>query len=107
LQVVTDNDAIGKWAGRVILITGGTSGIGVETVRALHATGADVYLTARDLRKGQATREDILTTSHGRGRLEIIELNLDSLESVRNAAKHFLQKSSVLNVLVNNAGTHD
>ncbi|KAJ6441327.1 hypothetical protein O9K51_07123 [Purpureocillium lavendulum] len=104
LQVVKDNDAIGRWSGRVALVTGGTSGIGVETARALHATGADVYFTARDAQKGTATREDILKTTLGKGRLEVIELNLDSLDSVRKAAKAFLQKSSTLNVLVNNAG---
>jgi NAD(P)-dependent dehydrogenase (short-subunit alcohol dehydrogenase family) len=96
--------ALGQWAGKVALVTGATSGIGVETARALHATGADVYFTARDLQKGAATREDILKTSGGKGRLEIIELNLDSLESVRKAAKAFLQQSNTLNVLVNNAG---
>jgi len=106
LQVVQDNGVLGQWAGRVALVTGATSGIGIETARALHATGADVYFTARDLQKGAATREDILKTSGGKGRLEVIELNLDSLESVRNAVKAFLQQSNTLNVLVNNAGEY-
>jgi NAD(P)-dependent dehydrogenase (short-subunit alcohol dehydrogenase family) len=104
LQVVQDTGALGQWTGKVALVTGATSGIGVETARALHATGADVYFTARDRKKGIAVREDILKTSGGKGRLEVIHLNLDSLESVREAAKAFLQKSSTLNVLVNNAG---
>ncbi len=106
LQVVQDNMALGEWTGKVALVTGATSGIGVETARALHATGADVYFTARDLQKGAATRESILKTSAGKGRLEVIELNLDSLESVRKAAKTFLQQSNTLNVLVNNAGEY-
>ncbi len=104
LQVVQDNGALGQWTGKVALVTGATSGIGVETARALHATGADVYFTARDLQKGATIREDILRTSGGKGRLEVIELNLDSLDSVRKAATAFLEKSNTLNVLVNNAG---
>lgn len=104
LQIVKDNDLLGKWSGKVVLITGGTSGIGIETVAALHATGADVYFTARDLQKGEATRSDILGRTTGKGKLEVILMNMDSLESVRQAVKDFSQKSSVLNILVNNAG---
>lgn len=104
LQIVEENDRVGKWTGRVALVTGGTSGIGIETVRALHATGADVYFTARDAKKGQATREEIARNSTGKGKLEVIELDLESLESVRKGTKDFLSRTNKLNVLVNNAG---
>ncbi|RFU26310.1 hypothetical protein B7463_g10030, partial [Scytalidium lignicola] len=104
LKVVRDNDTIDAYKGKVALVTGGTSGIGVETVRALHATGADVYFTARDATKGERTKRDILATSKWDGKLKVVLMNLDSLESVRNAAKEFLSKSDKLNILVNNAG---
>lgn len=104
LQIINDNGLVDKWAGRVALVTGGTSGIGVETARALHATGADVYFTARDVKKAVFARQDILSRSNGNGRLEFIELNLDSLESVRGAAQSFLSKSDKLHLLVCNAG---
>lgn len=104
LQIVQDNALVGEWKGRVALVTGGTSGIGVETARALHATGADVYITARDVARGQATKADVLGRSNGAGKLEVIELDLDSLESVRRAAKSFLSQSNRLDILVNNAG---
>lgn len=69
LQVVNDNDLIGKWAGKVALITGATSGIGIETARALHATGADVYITARNTAKAVAALDSIRSRSDGKGKL--------------------------------------
>lgn len=104
LQIVKDNDLIDKWTGRVALVTGGTSGIGVETVRALHATGADVFFTARDVKKAISTREGILSRSGGKGRLEFVEMDLDSLESVRVAVETFLSKTDRIHLLVCNAG---
>lgn len=103
-QVIRDNNLVGKWTGRVVLVTGGTSGIGIETARALFATNADVFITARDLNKGSRVIEDIRKSTKGDGRLEAIEMDMDKLESVKAAAQAFLDKSSKLNVLVNNAG---
>jgi NAD(P)-dependent dehydrogenase (short-subunit alcohol dehydrogenase family) len=104
LQVIRDLDLVGKMAGKVALVTGATSGIGIETARALHATGADVFITARDLTKAQPILEDIRKTSEGHGNLEVLEMEALSLDSVKKAAKAFLQKSDKLNILVNNAG---
>lgn len=95
---------MGELAGKVALVTGGTSGIGVETVRALHATGADVFFTARDSKRGAETQQEIAKRSTGKGRLQVIMMDLDSLESVRQAAQDFLSRSNKLNILVNNAG---
>ncbi|KAM0248017.1 hypothetical protein ACHAQJ_009622 [Trichoderma viride] len=104
MQVVRDEGAIGAYTGKVALVTGGTSGIGVETARALHATGADVYITARSAEKGEEIRRNILAGSEGQGKLEVIMMDMDSLESVRSAANCFMAKSKRLNILVNNAG---
>lgn len=104
LKVVEDSGHISNWAGRAILITGATSGIGLETARALFATGADVFITARDLEKGQAVVDDIVKSSDSEGKMEVIKMELTSLDSVKQAAKDFLAKSSKLNVLINNAG---
>ncbi|KAG6096004.1 hypothetical protein E4U31_005619 [Claviceps sp. LM219 group G6] len=104
----TDTGSPNPWAGRVILITGGTAGIGLETVRALHRTGADIFFTARDLNKASTIKALLLRQDDGkgppRGKLEILEMNLDSLASVRAAAQDFLTRSPRLNVLINNAG---
>ncbi|KFX87960.1 hypothetical protein V495_08328 [Pseudogymnoascus sp. VKM F-4514 (FW-929)] len=104
LRVVEDNVAPGSFTGKVALITGGTNGIGLETAVALHSTGADVYFTARDAAKGEKSLKEIKEKSKGTGKLDVIPLDLDSLESVRKAAKIFLEKSNKLNILINNAG---
>lgn len=61
-------------------------------------------MQVRDMKRGQEVLEDILSTSKGTGKLEILEMNLDSLASIRAGASEFLKKSQTLNVLVNNAG---
>jgi NAD(P)-dependent dehydrogenase (short-subunit alcohol dehydrogenase family) len=83
------------------LITGCSSGIGIETARALKATGARLFLTARDLTKGRKALGDILKP----GQVDLLLLDLNSLASVRAFAAEFLQASgNKLNILINNAG---
>ncbi|ETS73968.1 hypothetical protein PFICI_13834 [Pestalotiopsis fici W106-1] len=104
LGIVKDNDLLGTWTDKVVLLTGGTSGIGVETARALYATGAHVFITARSMDKAEATVQDITSSINGRGSIGVIEMDMDSLESVRKAADDFLSRTTRLNVLINNAG---
>jgi alanine dehydrogenase len=52
-QVIKDHGLTGKLNGRVILITGGTAGLGTESARVLQKNGAKVYITARTLEKGR------------------------------------------------------
>ena len=106
LQIIEDEDLYGKWSGRTCLVTGGTAGIGPETARALHATGADVFITARDMKKAEAVIDDIRKTSKGDGRMEVVEMELSSLASVKAGAQDFLGRASGLNILVNNAGEY-
>lgn len=106
LQVVEDEGLFGKLTGKVALVTGANSGIGLETARALHATGATLFITARDATKAQKAIDEILkgTEVKSGAPIRAIELRLDSLESVRAAAKDFLEQSDKLNLLVLNAG---
>ncbi|PSN62400.1 short-chain dehydrogenase [Corynespora cassiicola Philippines] len=103
-QIIKDQGLEGKWAGKVVLVTGcSPGGIGPETARAIHLTGADVYITGRDLKKTEEAARDIL--SDGRpGKVEVIKIDLGSLESIREGVKDFLSKSNKLNILINNAG---
>ncbi|KAK4693809.1 hypothetical protein P7C71_g3654, partial [Lecanoromycetidae sp. Uapishka_2] len=100
LQIIRDNDLENKMPDAVFIVTGASAGIGIETGRALAATGGRVFLTVRHLKKGEEASKSFLEP----GRVELLEMDNNSLESVRAAAKRFLGKSDRLNVLVCNAG---
>lgn len=96
LDIVKDESLEGKPSDqRSSLITGCSSGLGFEAVRALSATG---FLGVRDIAKGESALADTL----GQGRVELLKIDL--LDRVREGAQTFWQKSKALNVLINNAG---
>lgn len=100
-QIIKDEGVEGKLKGKVIVITGTSSGIGIETSRALALTGAKLILTARDLEKGTNALKGILEPGH----IELVEMDNNSLDSVRSAAKIILEKANnQVNILINNAG---
>ena len=72
--------------GKRALVTGVSAGLGVETARALAAHGAEVVGAARDLAKAEKATAAIRSQAANGGRLELIELDLASLKSVRAAA---------------------
>ncbi|TID01630.1 Retinol dehydrogenase 12 [Colletotrichum higginsianum] len=107
LQIVEDEGLVGKLVGKTALVTGANQGIGLETARALYAAGMTVFLGVRSLEKGQRAIEDITAsaTADAKGALRLVEMSLDSLDSVRSGAKHFLaQSEGRLNILILNAG---
>ena len=85
------------------IVTGSSGGLGAETARALAERGARVTLTARDVAKGEGAAEKI-RKSTGNPRVDVIALELMSLDSVRAFAKEFSARHKTLNVLINNAG---
>ena len=96
LEVVDGLDLTGRSA----LVTGASSGIGVETARALAAAGASVTLAVRDLAAGERTAEDI-RSSTGIGTVRVAHLDLADLATVRALAAAW---TGPLHILVNNAG---
>lgn len=84
--------------GKVAVVTGGYSGIGLETVRALCAAGAKVYVPVRD----PAKAADNLATIEGD--VQQLKMDLADLDSVRAFADQILEKESSLDLLINNAG---
>ncbi|KAG9186812.1 hypothetical protein G6011_09920 [Alternaria panax] len=101
LQIIQDNNLEGALTDKTILITGCSSGLGIETARALATTGAYIFCTARSLDKGKKALAKILEP----GRVELLHLDLESLSSVRAFATEFLNRSNnKLNILINNAG---
>jgi NAD(P)-dependent dehydrogenase (short-subunit alcohol dehydrogenase family) len=91
--------------GKRILVTGVSAGIGVETARSLAAHGAHIIGAARDLKKAEtATVQVRKDAAANGGSLELIELDLGSLKSVRAAADKLLAKSEPLDIIIANAG---
>lgn len=100
-QVLSGIDLTGKR----LLITGVSSGIGLETARSLVAHGASVVGTVRDLSKAEAATSSILEAAkQGGGSLELIVLDLASLQSVRAAADNLLAGGQRFDVIIANAG---
>jgi NAD(P)-dependent dehydrogenase (short-subunit alcohol dehydrogenase family) len=101
----------GKWTaqdvpdqhGRVAVITGASSGIGLETAKVLAARGAAVVLAGRNPAR-TATAADQVRTAVPGARVETVDLDLASLDSVRKAAADISARFPGLDLLINNAG---
>jgi NAD(P)-dependent dehydrogenase (short-subunit alcohol dehydrogenase family) len=89
--------------GKTVVITGGSAGIGKATASELAARGARVILACRDLEKAERAREDIVARTPDAA-VEIVELELRSLRSVRDCAAKLRGRAPRLDVLINNAG---
>lgn len=100
LQIIEDENLLNSLAGKVILITGCSSGLGVSTAHALYQTGATLYLTARDVEKMKCPLGDLADSP----RVHFLHLDLNSLSFVRTCAEEFKSKSQILNILIANAG---
>jgi retinol dehydrogenase-14 len=89
--------------GKVVLVTGGTSGIGRAAALELASQGATLVFTYRDKTRGEKTLAEIMQAT-GNGDVHMLDLDLASLASVRKAADGFRKEFSRLDVLINNAG---
>jgi len=91
-------------SGKRVLVTGVSAGLGVETARALAARGAYVIGAARDLKKAERATAQVREDARNGGGLELIELDLASLASVRAAANKLLAEGKPLDIIIANAG---
>jgi NAD(P)-dependent dehydrogenase (short-subunit alcohol dehydrogenase family) len=89
--------------GKICLVTGATSGIGLVTARELARQGATVVLVGRDTNKTQTTVEQIKQQT-GNNSVEGLVADLSSQQEVRQLADQFKRRYRQLHVLVNNAG---
>ncbi|XP_076673240.1 retinol dehydrogenase 12 isoform X2 [Andrena cerasifolii] len=102
-----------RLVGKTIVITGANCGIGKEAARDFYRRGARVILACRDMNKAKEAVDDIRknpSRNNGTGfdgepgQLEICQLNLSNLTSVKDCAQHLLATESAIHILINNAG---
>ena len=89
--------------GKVILVTGGNSGLGYESVKAFAENGAEVVLASRSTEKGETAKTQIMK-SNPKGKIRVMELDLMDFSSIKEFTREFRGKYDQLNVLLNNAG---
>ncbi|RYP76856.1 hypothetical protein DL769_003542 [Monosporascus sp. CRB-8-3] len=97
-QIIAEEGLSGALSDKVALVTGVSSGIGVETVRAIASTGATVYGTARHTGKAKEALGSLLDT----GRVRLLFMDQTDLSSVRACAEEFRKQSNKLNIIVMN-----
>jgi NAD(P)-dependent dehydrogenase (short-subunit alcohol dehydrogenase family) len=86
-------------SGKRVLVTGVSAGLGVETARSIVAHGGTVVGTARDLNKARQA-----LAQAGNPSVELVEMDLASLASVRKAADDLLKRAKPFDVIIANAG---
>lgn len=89
--------------GKIVVITGANGGLGFESARAMAKKGATIIMAVRTLSKGEQAKADILAEILN-AQLDVMELDVASLASVRAFAEAFKAKYDQLHILCNNAG---
>ncbi|KAK9927176.1 hypothetical protein M0R45_024375 [Rubus argutus] len=89
--------------GLTVIVTGASSGIGTETTRVLALRGAHVVMAVRNKDAGTTVKEAILKEIPD-AKIDVMELDLSSLASVRKFAADYIALGLPLNILINNAG---
>ena len=87
---------------KTILITGANAGIGLKTAEELLNENHHVILACRNMQKAEQAKQHLQAL--GKGQVDVIELDLNSLQKVQQAADEILAKYAHIDVLINNAG---
>ncbi|EXK85552.1 hypothetical protein FOQG_10613 [Fusarium oxysporum f. sp. raphani 54005] len=91
--------------GRVFIVTGGYSGVGLELSRMLYQAGGSVYIAGRSQEKAESAIKQLKEQyPDASGSLSFLKIALDDLDSIKVAAEDFKSRESRLDVLFNNAG---
>ncbi|KAF7354228.1 NAD-binding protein [Mycena venus] len=90
--------------GKVVLVTGGNTGIGYTTIQMLVRKGAKVYMGARNSARAAEAIERLKVENMGDGSVHWLELDLSDPRLASKAAKEFLERENRLDILINNAG---
>lgn len=98
----TRND-IPNLTGKVVVITGANSGLGLESTKALAGKGATVVMACRNMSKAEKAKAEVLAGNPS-GKLDVMQLDNAYLASVHTFAEAFKVKYDRLDVLLNNAG---
>ncbi|WP_024756135.1 oxidoreductase [Streptomyces exfoliatus] len=98
------SDHVPDQTGRVFVVTGATSGLGLATTRAITRRGGRVILAVRDEAKGREVAEGLVSSGAAPDLMDVRRLDLADLDSVRAFAARLRAESPRLDVLVNNAG---
>jgi NAD(P)-dependent dehydrogenase (short-subunit alcohol dehydrogenase family) len=98
----TQND-MPDMTGKVVIITGANSGLGLESTKDIAAKGATVVMACRNLRKAEEAKAEVLRQVP-QAKLDVMALDNASLDSVRAFAAAFKAKYDRLDLLLNNAG---
>ena len=89
--------------GKIVVITGANSGIGKETAIDLAKRGGKIYIACRDIKRGEEALKEVKEKS-GSDKIYFLQLDLASLDSVREFSKKFHEVEYQLDILINNAG---
>lgn len=89
--------------GKVIIVTGGNSGLGYESVKAFVEKGATVIMASRSIEKAELAKKDMVIHSP-EAKIHVMQLNLSDLNSVRLFVQEFKTQFNKLDILLNNAG---
>jgi NAD(P)-dependent dehydrogenase (short-subunit alcohol dehydrogenase family) len=95
-------DRLPDLTGKLYVITGGNSGIGFEAAKHLGKAGADVVLACRSVPKAEDAAREL--RQQVEGQVDVVQLNLSDLASVRAAAEELRGKYQKIHALINNAG---